>query len=218
MAAINVTPKIPISSENIKIAQYFIIGVILWFVVTGQLRKYRQAQAYSQAGTDPNTSMAIQVRQACNPSGIKMLVDMDGTWESDLMLVADQITNVNAVNVAYVNLYNENMFERLEKELTSTKFQEWMRRAQSAPTTIPSPSYNTPVEVYALRDTVVLSDTDSTKVAKRVKAGESIGTRIKAFSISNKMGGKNLYYLVRWTSWGFLYNLGLVLATDTREV
>lgn len=217
MESINITPKLPINSENIKIAQYFIIGVVVWFLITGQLRKYKQAQAYSQAGTDPNTAFAIQVRQACNPSGVKLLIDMDGTWENDLLLVADQIININAVNAAYINLYNENMFERLEKELSSTKFQEWMRRAQSAPTTTPVPSYSTPVALYALKDTVVLSDTDSTKVAKRVKAGETIGTRIKAFSISNKQGGKNLYYLVSWTSWFFLYNQGLVLASDTKE-
>lgn len=218
MKPINVSTNLPISSENIKIAQYFIIGLVLWFIVTGQLRKYKQAQAYSQAGTDPNTAFAIQVRQACNPSGVKLLIEWDGTWENDLMLVADQITNVNAVNVAYINLYNENMFERLEKELNSTLFQEWMRRAQSAPTTTQAPSSSTPREIYALRDTVVLSDTDTTKVAKRVKAGETIGTRIRAYSISNKQGQKKLYYLVSWTSWFFLYNQGLVLAEDTKEL
>jgi hypothetical protein len=217
MAAVSIKPNIPISSENIKIAQYFIIGVVLWFVVTGQLRKYRQAQAYAQAGTDPNSSNAIQVRQACNPSGVKLLIDVDGTWENDLMIVADQITNVNAVNLAYVNLYNENMFERLEKELNSTKFQEWMRRAQAAPTVTPVPSYSTPVLLYAINDTVVLSDNDSTKVAKRVKAGETIGTRIKAYSISNRNGGKDLYYLVTWTSYFFLVNQGLVKASETRQ-
>jgi hypothetical protein len=218
MAAVKISPNIPISSENIKIAQYFIIGVVVWFVVTGQLRKYRQATAYGQAGSDPNTSNAIQVRQACNPSGIGIAIDFDGTWEDDLMIVADQITNVNAVNAAYVNLYNENMFQRLEKELSATRFQEWQRRAAAQPTTTPVPSYNQPVEVYALRDTVVLRDTDSTKVAKRVKAGETIGKRIKAYSISSKSGGKNLYYLVTWNSFFFLSSQGLVLASDTREV
>lgn len=218
MESINISPKLPISSENIKIAQYFIIGVVVWFLITGQLRKYKQAKAYSQAGTDPNTAFAIQVRQACNPSGVKLLIDLDGTWENDLMLVADQVTNVNAVNVAYVNLYNENMFERLEKELTSTRFQEWMRRAQLAPTATPVPSNNSPVELYALKDTVVLSDTDSTKTAKRVKAGETIGTRLKTFSITNRQGQKKIYYLVSWTSWFFLYNQGLVLAEDTKPL
>lgn len=218
MAAVNIKPNIPISSENIKIAQYFVIGVIVWFMVTGQLRKWRMTKAYGQAGTDANTSNAIQVRQACNPSGINLAINFDGTWENDLMLVADQITNVNAVNVAYSNLYNENMFERLEKELSAPRFQEWMRRAQAAPTTTPVPSYSTPVELYALKDTVVLSDTDSTKVAKRVKAGETIGTRIKAYRITRKAGGSQLYYLVTWTSYFFLTNQGLVLSTDTREI
>jgi len=218
MANVSISPKIPVSPENIKIAQYFIIGLVVWFIVTGQLRKSRQASQYQQAGTDPNTAFAIQVRQACNPSGITMLVDMDGTWENDLMLVADQIGNVDEVNKAYVNLYNENMYERLEKELNSTKFQEWIKRAKATPTVTAAPAANTAVKLVATKDTVILSDTDSTKVARTVKAGQPVGTRLRAFSITNKNGIKNLYYLVSWTSFLFLTNQGLVLAADTKEV
>lgn len=217
-SGINITPKIPISSENIKVAQYFIIGIVVWFVITGQLRKYRKAQAYGQAGTDPNTAFAIQVRQACNPSGISFIVDMDGTFVDDLMLIADQISNVNAVNIAYVNLYNENMFERLEKELNSGKFQEWLRRAQSAPTVTNAPSASVQPTLAAVRDTIVYSDTDSRQIARKVKAGETLGTRLRAYSIQNSSGSKNLYYLVSWTSFIFLTNQGLVLASDTREI
>lgn len=218
MANISISPKIPVSPENIKIAQYFIIGLVLWLIISGQLRKYRQANQYQQAGSDANTSLAIQVRQACNPSGIKLMVELDGTWENDLMLVADQISNVDAVNAAYVNLYNENMYERLEKELSSTKFQEWLKRAKSTPTVAATTGTNKEVKLEAVKDTVILSDTDSTKVARTVKAGENIGTRLKTYSITNKQGVKSTYYLVSWTSFLFLTNQGLVLAADTKEV
>lgn len=217
MAAVSFSPKIPVSPENIKIAQYFIIGVVLWFVITGQARKYRQANQYQQAGTDANTGFAIQVRQSCNPSGIKLMIDLDGTWESDLMLVADQISNVNAVNQAYVNLYNENMFERLEKELNSTKFQEWLRRAQSAPTTTPAVSTGQGKQIVAINDTKVFSDTDSRIVLKTVKAGQTIGTKIRAFNIRVN-GVTRAYWLVSWKEFLFLSNQGLVIASDTKEI
>jgi hypothetical protein len=217
MAAVSISPKIPVSPENIKIAQYFIIGVVVWLVLTGQVRKYKQANAYAQAGTNPNTAFAIEVRQSCNPSGMKWLIDMDGTWENDLMLVADQISNLNAVNAQYVALYNENMFERLEKELNATRFQEWMRRAQSAPTTTQVPGASVGGKLAALNDTIVFHATDSTKIAKRVKAGELIGEKIGAYTIKVS-GVSKKYWLVQWTSFIFLVNQGLVLASDTKEV
>jgi hypothetical protein len=216
MAAVSISPKIPVSPENIKIAQYFVIGVVVWLVLTGQVRKYKQANAYAQAGTNPNTAFAIEVRQSCNPSGIKFLIDADGTWENDLMLVADQISNLNAVNAQYVALYNENMFERLEKELNATKFQEWMRRAQSAPTTTQAPGA-VGGKLAALNDTIVFHATDSSKISKSVKAGETIGEKIGAYII--KVGGlSKKYWLVQWTSYIFLVNQGLVLASDTKEI
>lgn len=218
MEGINVTPKLNVSPETAKWARNIILFAIVYFFVTGQLRKWLQAKQYGQAGNDPNTAFAIQVRQACNPTGISLAIDIDGTWDNDLMLIADQISNVNKVNEAYTNLYRENMFERLEKELTATKFQEWLRRAQSAPVVQGVPGANVSKTLAATKDTVILSDNDSTKVVRTVKAGETIGTRLKAYSITGRSGGKNLYYLVSWNSFLFLHNQGLVLAADTKEI
>lgn len=209
--------NLPISPENIKIAEIFIICVVAWITLTGKLRKYRQTTQYEQAGTDPNTAIAIQIRQACNPSGIKLMIELDGTWENDLLLVADQIVDVAAVSTAYSKLYNENMYERLEKELNSTRFQEWLAKAKSKPTATKAASV-TMVKLAAIKDTTVLSDVDSSKVAKTVKSGETIGTRLRSYNITNSKGETKLYYLVGWNSYIFLYNQGLVLASDTKEV
>lgn len=217
MSAVSLSPKIPISPENIKIFQYTLIGVIVWFLITGQLRKYRQATQYEKAATDVNTSYAIQIRQALNPSGVTMLIQFDGTYENDLMLVADQISNLSLVNAAYVKLYNENMYERLEKELSSKVFQEWQRRANAAPLAVQATVINSRVELSALKDTNVFHAGDSSKVAKSVKAGQTIGTKIGTYSISSG-GVKKLYYLVEWTSYLFLTSQGFVLAENTQEI
>lgn len=208
---------LPISPENIKIAEYFVIGVVLVLFFRGQIRKSRQAKQYEQTGTDVNTSHAIQVRQACNPSGIGLMIEFDGTWDNDLMLVADQIGNPDEVAKAYLNLYNENMYERLEKELTSAKFQQWIQRAKAAPKAEQTSTAVTTAKLVAVKDTTIWSDTDSTKVARKVKAGDAVGTRLKAYYITNSAGKKNLYYLVGWTPLLFLYSQGLVLAADVKE-
>ncbi|WP_353720176.1 hypothetical protein [Dyadobacter sp. 676] len=216
MAKENNISILPISPENIKIAEYFVIVVVLVLYFRGQIRKNRQAKQYEQAGTDVNTSHAIQVRQACNPSGINLMIEFDGTWDNDLMLVADQIGDPDAVGKAYLNLYNENMYERLEKELTSAKFQQWVQRAKATPKAEQTVTA-TGAKLVAVKDTAVWSDTDSTKVARKVKAGDAVGTRLRAYYITNSAGKKDLYYLVGWTSFLFLYSQGLVPAADVKE-
>jgi hypothetical protein len=217
MSAVSISPKIPISAENVKIFQYTLIGVLIWFLLTGQLRKYRQATQYEKAGTDVNTSYAIQIRQALNPSGITMMIQFDGTYENDLMMVADQISNLNAVNTAYAELYDENMFERLEKELSSKVFQEWQRRASALPVTQQATTINKRVELAALKDTNVFHASNSSKIAKSVKAGQTIGTKIGTYSIGST-GSRKTYYLVQWTSYFFLISQGFVLAENTEEI
>jgi len=213
----SISSILPISPENIKIAEYFVIGVVLVLFFRGQIRKSRQAKQYEQAGTDVNTSHAIQLRQACNPSGIGLMIEFDGTWDNDLMLVADQIGNPDEVAKAYLNLYNENMYERLEKEFTSAKFQQWIQRAKAAPKAEQTSTAVTTAKLVAIKDTTIWSDTDSSKVARKVRAGEAVGTRLKAYYITNSAGKKNLYYLVGWTPLLFLYSQGLVLAADVKE-
>jgi alpha-D-ribose 1-methylphosphonate 5-triphosphate diphosphatase PhnM len=213
----NISSILPISPENIKIAEYFVIGIVLFLFFRGQIRKSRQAKQYGQAGTDVNTSHAIQVRQACNPSGVGLMIEFDGTWDNDLMLVADQIGDPDEVAKAYLNLYNENMYERLEKELTSAKFQQWIQRAKAAPKAEQTSTTATMVKLVAVKDTTIWSDTDSSKAARKVATGDAAGTRLKAYYITNSAGKKNLYYLVGWTSFLFLYSQGLVLAADVKE-
>lgn len=208
--------NLPITSENVKIAQYFIIGLVAFIILRRWLRKIQEDQAYKNTSNDPNTALAIQVRQACNPSGIDWMVEFDGTWSNDLMIVADQISSLDKVAAAYNTLYNESMFKRLEKELNATEFQEWMRRANAAPTTTNGGNYSAPVTLYAIRDTNVFFETDSSKVARTVKANETIGTRLKAYYITDSKGSKKLYYLVSWTWMYFFSSRGFVLASDTK--
>ena len=213
MSPVQLKPNFKISDANLKIILYFIIGLIVYLVLTGKLRKARAADQYSQAGTDPNTNYAIGIRQACNPSGIDLMINIDGTFKNDLMIIADQISDLSAVNVAYNRLYNEIMYERLEKELDAKKYLEWIRRAKTIPTTAPVPGSVADVDYVAVRDTVVYSDSNSSQIARRVKAGEPVGKRLGTYKITVN-GVAKLYYLVTWTTFIFLTNQGLVLASD----
>lgn len=216
MSPVSLTPNFKLSDQNVKILLYFVIGVVLYLVLTGKLRKFRAANQYEQAGTDPNTNYAIAIHQACNPSGIGWLIDVDATYENDLMIIADQISDLSAVNTAYNKLYSEIMYERLEKELNSAKYSEWVRRARAVPTTKPVPgSVADIIDLYALRDTVIYSDSDSSRIVRRVKPGETIGKRLATYRITVN-GVAKLYYLVSWTSFFVLTNQGLVLAADTK--
>lgn len=210
---------IPVTSRNIEIFQWFIIGIVVWVVVSKQIRKYRQANQYGQAGNDTATNQAIAIHQACNPSGLSWLIDLDFTALDDLNSVGDQISSLTDVASAYLNLYNENLFERLEKELSNADFQAWLKRAQSAPVKAPAEAPGTTTQIinlFAVRNTTVFEYSDSTKIAKTVDQGRLIGNKIGAYYITSK-GEKQLYYLVEWsTLLGLITYRGYVLAADTK--
>lgn len=212
--------RLPVSSRNIEIMQWFVIGIVIYLIVSKEIRKYFTANQYGKAGNDPITNQAIAIRQACNPSGITWMIDFDTTSLSDLMSVADQISAIDKVGDAYRNLYNENMFERLEKELNNEDLNEWLKRARSVPTKAPAQPAGTQimeVKLLANKNTTVFEFADSSKIAKTVASGEVIGMKKGAWYITSK-GVQSLYYVVEWTSiFGLITHRGYVLAADTKQ-
>jgi hypothetical protein len=229
MAAVNISssasPGFKLSDGNIKILIYFVIGTVLYLVVSGEIRKWRAAKQYALAGNDPNTNQAIGIRQAVNPSGIGIMIDVDFTFVNDLMLIADQIADLPKVATAYNKLYNEIMYERLEKELNATEYQKWIARAQAPPTTVPAAASGTSLNSVYVGKTVkanvltnVLSDTDSTQVVKSVRANEVVGTYLNSYNYKDKKGVTTKYHLVAWTTYLIINNQGLVKANDVTIV
>lgn len=209
--------KLPVPKDSFKILQYTILGLVLFVLIQRQAKAYREWLASQKAGSDPNSAFAIRIRQAVNPSGIDWLIDIDTTLEGDLMVIADEISDVDKVARAYYDLYGENLVKRLEKELNSTKYAEWSRRANTPPTKTQDNSFDLGKEVAAIRDTPIFSETDSSDVLWIAKSGSTLGRKVKAYKMT--VNGKSQYYwLIEWDIMLVFKKRGFVLMADTKEV
>ena len=219
--------NLPFNARNIEIFQWFVIGLVGYFLLRSGILKILSTSEYNKAGTDANTSLAIAIRQGVNPWGVDWSIEFDGTSEVELMAVARQITDFDKVATSYSRLYGENMIDRLQKELSVQKFQEFIATAKAPkagttiPGTAPAPGTN-PVSgqvenLFAVGTATVYRFENSAQVAKTVPPGQLIGQKIGAYFITSK-GVRSLYYLVRWTAFlGYSEYKGFVLASQTRQ-
>lgn len=167
----------------------FLPWVIGLLVFNALFRKSAQAEALNNAPTDNNSQLAIQLRQALNPSGAGWLMGSDGTDEDALFSLAPQLRGgiFQAVAQRYELLYRSNLTTDLQNELSAPDLQKFwaLVNGSSIPTTpTPSTSGNTgtgtpprangkkvvATKVYNIRDYE-----NPQKVIKQSKVGETIG-------------------------------------------
>lgn len=70
--------------------------------------------------------LAQQYRSAANPSGIKWMIDTDGTDEKAVERLAYQTKeHLEPVATAYKQKFHETLTDRMRKELDANDFQDW---------------------------------------------------------------------------------------------
>lgn len=218
------TTAIRLNDDNTRILLYFVIGITIYLVFNKSIKNMISGNQFGKAGSDPATNSAITIKQGLNPSGVSWLESVDGTDEDLLFLAADGIKDLDAVAKAYTNLYQTNLVDDLTRELNNADFNTWINRAKAVnkPTTTTPGNTTNPngagvINLYATRQTNVLSYTNSAQVAKTVGAGDFIGQQIGNVNIKSTDGITRPYYVVRWTTLlGYIEYKGFVLKNDSK--
>lgn len=116
--------------KNRKV-QIFLAVILGIFLLRGGIRKIRAAirkrKFDNQSTEDPNR-VALQFRQAANPSGVNWMINFDGTNEKQFERLARKIKSekiIKEVSDAYRLKYDETLQERAAKELDNNELQQF---------------------------------------------------------------------------------------------
>ena len=85
-----------------------------------------KSDAQNKADDSPDVRQAMALRSAMNPSGVSWMMSFDTTNTATVMDSAKIITNLDNVQTAYKNLYQDNLLDDLQSELTATDYQKFL--------------------------------------------------------------------------------------------
>ncbi len=95
-------------------------------------KKYRSRKTAMLVDQSPEVRQAMSLRSGMNPSGVSWLMWGDGTKEDAILQVAQQIQNLDAVAIAYRNLYSNELIKDLQRELNTKDFNAFLQMVSSA--------------------------------------------------------------------------------------
>ena len=75
-----------------------------------------KSDAQNKADDSPEVRQAMSLRSAMNTSGISWMMSMDTTDTSTVLNTAKTITNLDSVQKAYKNLYQNNLLDNSEAQ------------------------------------------------------------------------------------------------------
>lgn len=192
---------------------YVLSAVVVFVLVRKDLINFFSDREKNNAGTDPIARLALLIHDACNPSGVDLFINFDGTRTETLYEFAAQIKNYVLIADSYKIQFNENLTERLSKELTPDEFRRFFDIvAASGGGTIPKAQNAIGKEAVAATAVNVLKFDASTQVAKTAKAGETLGKVVSSAQFNTKNGYVE-YWVVEWTSYIFFTSKGYVEKT-----
>lgn len=151
---------------------------------------YWKSQAQTSLDEKPAVRWAMLLRSAINPSGVSLLKQTDGTSEEAIFSLAKQITKLDEVSSAYKDLYQDNLLDDLQRELSLEDYQKVLNIITSSTNRTGGASENyaskgnlivTKKEVYlrtspeASTHGAIYESSKSNNIFRLAKAGEFIG-------------------------------------------
>ena len=97
------------------------------FLLQPALEKYRKKHEQNTLLDDPNKLQATVLYNAMNPSGISWMRSFDKTNEDMIYEAARKITDWNAVQTTYRNLYTRDLLSDLQSELDTEEYQTFIK-------------------------------------------------------------------------------------------
>lgn len=120
------TAKKVLSNKYVLIAIAVVVGYLFMRgKIKAFFKKRREAEFDKDEHKDAN-QIAQQYRSAANPSGVKWMIDLDGTNEEAIDRLAYQ-TKGTAKQVfdAYKLKFDETLTDRMRRELNAEDLQSW---------------------------------------------------------------------------------------------
>ena len=132
-------PNISLPSVAPDVQRKVLRGVVIigsltlgYFVGKRIFKKLRERKTSLLADKSPEVRQAMSLRSAMNPSGASWLMWGDGTKEDAIWQVAQQITDLDAVALAYRNLYSSELIPNLQSELGTKDFEAFLQAVSSS--------------------------------------------------------------------------------------
>jgi hypothetical protein len=185
--------------NNILLMVLALVGVYL--LISG-FGKSKQQTYLDTAGTDANTQQAQALRDAMNRSGVKLLMNVDGTDVDLIMQTAQQITDYAKVSDSYRVLYGSELTTDLQAELSRTDLQNfWNIVYKTTPGstttggTTTNPTANVGRKVTANQTVNIRVDKAPYGMVRQAQKGELLGTYVSERILPDvpNLGDKNLF-------------------------
>lgn len=87
----------------------------------------------SQTDDKPSVRQAMTLRNAMNSSGVSWMMSADGTDEALILDTAKSITNLDEVSKNYRDLYQSNLLDDLQRELSAEDYSKFLTLVSSNP-------------------------------------------------------------------------------------
>ncbi len=98
---------------------------ILYKVIRKIIAKAKQGNTEKKLDDSPEVRQASVLRNAMNPSGISWMMSFDNTSTDKVLETAKSIKNLDEVMSSYKKLYDSDLLEDLQKELSTEEYQKF---------------------------------------------------------------------------------------------
>lgn len=104
---------------------------VTWKVGRNLLKQINKDSQQLQVDDSPAVRQAMTLRSALNPSGVSWLRSTDGTNEQLILDIAKTITTLDEVEKAYQGLYDDNLLDDLQSDLSAEDYQKFLTLVSS---------------------------------------------------------------------------------------
>lgn len=181
-------------------------------IITGM----QQRSTENLADDSPEVRQAMALRSAINPSGASWMKSFDTTNTTALFDTAKQIKNLDEVGSAYRKLYDDDLLQDVQKELSASDYQKFLtivsanpnKSGGSAPESFAKKSQMVvaKAEVFlrtspdaSYHEAIYQAFSSNKNIIRKAKAGEFLGyaTGKQAYDDKNNVKFIEVGYLVK---------------------
>lgn len=115
-----------LDTKNESLIVRFLIYLTIFYLVRSVIKNgAKQATQNAVASGDTNALIAVELRQAMNPTGSSWMMSFDGTDVETVFNCAKKTTDFAGVARAYKDLYDSDLITDLQDELSITDFAQF---------------------------------------------------------------------------------------------
>ena len=115
-------------NQNVLIKGALIAGGIYLTYRVGKnlIAKVNKNNAQKNTDDKPEVRQAMSLRSSVNPSGYNWMKSFDTTNVDTVMEIAKTITNLDKVQKAYKDLYQDNLLDDLQSDLSTSEYEAFL--------------------------------------------------------------------------------------------